>query len=87
MKSWTTPDFWNSYAKLPLKIKKQARKAYRLWQENQSHPYPDDGEEGCVLEVFNALGESIGVLTVPISAVKSLSASEILIIRSLKQVS
>ena len=38
MKSWTTPDFWNSYAKLPLKIKKQARKAYRLWQENQSHP-------------------------------------------------
>ena len=38
MKSWTTPDFWNSYAQLPLKIKKQARKAYRLWQENQSHP-------------------------------------------------
>ena len=38
MKSLTTPDFWSSYAKLPLKIKKQARKAYRLWQENQSHP-------------------------------------------------
>ncbi|MEM6614349.1 MAG: hypothetical protein AAF652_19290 [Cyanobacteria bacterium P01_C01_bin.72] len=38
MKSLTTPDFWNSYIKLPLKIKKQARKAYRLWQENQSHP-------------------------------------------------
>ena len=34
----TTPDFWNSYTKLALKIKKQARKAYRLWQENQSHP-------------------------------------------------
>ena len=38
MKSWTTPDFWSSYAKLPSEIKKQARKAYRLWQENQSHP-------------------------------------------------
>ena len=38
MKSLTTPDFWNSYAKLPLHIKKQARKAYQLWQENQSHP-------------------------------------------------
>ncbi|MDJ0898507.1 MAG: hypothetical protein QNJ55_06825 [Xenococcus sp. MO_188.B8] len=38
MKSLTTPDFWESYAKLPLKIKKQARKAYRIWQENQSHP-------------------------------------------------
>ena len=50
-------------------------------------PHPEGGEEGCVLEVFNALGESIGVLTVPISAVKSLSASEILTTRSLKQVS
>ena len=49
--------------------------------------HPDGGEEGCVLEVFNALGESIDVLTVPISAVKSLSASEILTIRLLKQVS
>lgn len=38
MKSLTTPDFWNSYAKLPLKIRKQARKTYQLWQENQSHP-------------------------------------------------
>lgn len=38
MKSLTTPDFWNSYAKLPLKIKEQARKAYLLWQENQFHP-------------------------------------------------
>ena len=49
--------------------------------------HPNGGEEGCVLEVFNALGESIDVLTVPISAIKSLSASEILTTRSLKQVS
>lgn len=38
MKSLTTPDFWNLYAKLPPKIREQARKAYLLWQENQSHP-------------------------------------------------
>ncbi|PSB10152.1 hypothetical protein C7B62_10565 [Pleurocapsa sp. CCALA 161] len=38
MKSLTTPDFWNLYAKLPLKIRKQARKTYQLWQENHSHP-------------------------------------------------
>ena len=38
MKSLTTPDFWIAYAKLPLKIKKQARKTYQIWQENQSHP-------------------------------------------------
>jgi hypothetical protein len=38
MKSLTTPDFWQAYAQLPEEIKDQARKAYRLWQENQSHP-------------------------------------------------
>lgn len=38
MKSLTTPDFWNLYAKLPPEIKKQARKSYRRWQENQSYP-------------------------------------------------
>jgi hypothetical protein len=38
MKSLTTPDFWSSYALLPREIKEQAKKSYRLWQENQSHP-------------------------------------------------
>lgn len=32
-------------------------------------PDPDDVEEGYILEVFNALGESIKVVTVPQSAV------------------
>jgi Domain of unknown function (DUF4926) len=31
-----------------------------------SHPA---GEEGCVLEAFNAVGESIAVVAVPVSAV------------------
>ena len=38
MKSLTTPDFWKAYAALPSGIKAKARKAYRLWQENQAHP-------------------------------------------------
>lgn len=36
-------------------------------------PHPTGGEKGCVLEIFNGLGESINVVTVPISAVKNLS--------------
>jgi len=50
-------------------------------------PHPQGGEEGCILEIFNAIGESIGVVTVPISMIKSLSASEILTTRTLKQAS
>lgn len=38
MKSLTTPDFWSAYAHLPEDVKEQARKAYKLWRENQSHP-------------------------------------------------
>ncbi|WP_008313224.1 DUF4926 domain-containing protein [Leptolyngbya sp. PCC 6406] len=45
-------------------------------------PAPDDSEEGCILEVFNALGESIDVVTVPKSAVAPLKSHEILTVRS-----
>ncbi|MDJ0742279.1 MAG: hypothetical protein QNJ32_02835 [Xenococcaceae cyanobacterium MO_167.B27] len=38
MKSLTTTDFWKSYAALPPEIKKQTKKAYQLWQNNQYHP-------------------------------------------------
>lgn len=46
-------------------------------------PHPRSGEEGCILEVFNAVGESIAVITVPISNVEVLRSDEILTIRSL----
>jgi hypothetical protein len=46
-------------------------------------PHPSGGEEGCVLEVFNAVGETIAVVTAPVSAVEALSADEILTVRSL----
>lgn len=32
-------------------------------------PHPQGGEDGCVLEVFNALGESIKTVIVPQSAI------------------
>ncbi len=31
-------------------------------------PHPTDGEEGCVVEIFNAVGDSIAVVVVPKSA-------------------
>lgn len=48
-------------------------------------PHPKGGEEGCLLEVFNAVGESIAVVAVPISAIAALRADEILTVRSLAQ--
>jgi len=46
-------------------------------------PHPSDGEEGCVLEVFNAIGESFAVIAVPNSAVEVLRPDEILTVRLL----
>jgi hypothetical protein len=49
--------------------------------------HPTGGEAGCVLEVFNAVGESLTVITVPISTVEALRSDEILTVRSLSRVS
>ncbi|WP_353929105.1 hypothetical protein WJM97_12290 [Okeanomitos corallinicola TIOX110] len=38
MKSLTTAEFWRLYSALPPKIKQQAKKAYRLWINDQFHP-------------------------------------------------
>lgn len=48
-------------------------------------PHPQNGEEGYVLEIFNALGESINTVIVPKSAVSPLRSDEILSVRSLIQ--
>jgi hypothetical protein len=48
-------------------------------------PHPSGGPEGCVLEVFNALGESIAVVTVEASDVGPLQADEVLAVRHLAQ--
>ncbi|MCC3404614.1 MAG: DUF4926 domain-containing protein [Microcoleus sp. PH2017_10_PVI_O_A] len=44
--------------------------------------HPSGGEEGCLLEVFNAVGESLAVIAVPISTVEVLGPDEILTVRS-----
>jgi hypothetical protein len=45
--------------------------------------HPASGPRGCVLELFNALGESIAVVTVPEDAVEPLRADEILSVRQM----
>ena len=46
-------------------------------------PHPTGDETGCILEVFNAIGESIKVVTVLISAIKKLTKDDILTSRQL----
>jgi hypothetical protein len=46
-------------------------------------PAPNGDEQGCVLEVFNTLGESIAVVAVRESEVESLHAGEVLSVRPL----
>lgn len=46
-------------------------------------PHPEGGEQGCVVEVFNALGESITVAAVHESDLEELRADEVLTVRPL----
>jgi hypothetical protein len=46
-------------------------------------PHPGSGETGAVLEVFNAVGQSIAVVTVPLSSVAPLRADQVPTVRSL----
>ncbi len=39
--------------------------------------HPSGGEEGGILEIFNVLGESIDVVTVPVSAIEPLRPDQI----------
>jgi hypothetical protein len=48
-------------------------------------PHPQGGEEGYVLEIFNAVGDSIDVVVVPSSSVAPLRADEVLSVRSLEE--
>jgi hypothetical protein len=41
-------------------------------------PHPESGEEGGVIEVFNAIGDSIAVVTVPLSELEPLAGDEVL---------
>ena len=43
--------------------------------------HPSTGPKGCVLEIFNTLGDSIAVVTVPEADVEPLRADEIFSVR------
>ena len=47
--------------------------------------HPSGGEDGYILEVFNAVGDSLAVLTVPISAVSKLPSEAVLSVRPLAE--
>ncbi len=47
------------------------------------HHVAPDGEEGYSAEVFNALGDTIAVITVPASALEPLREDEVCCVRSL----
>lgn len=51
--------------------------------DNVTHP--SDGEDGYILEVFNATGDSMAVFTVPVSAVEKLPSDAVLTVRPLAQ--
>lgn len=44
-------------------------------------PHPTGGEEGAILEIFNAIGESVTVVTVPISAIAPLRSDQLPAVR------
>jgi hypothetical protein len=46
-------------------------------------PHPLNQEEGCILEVFNALGDSVHIVSIPKSWVMPLQANQILSVRNL----
>ncbi|MBW4538480.1 MAG: DUF4926 domain-containing protein [Myxacorys chilensis ATA2-1-KO14] len=50
-------------------------------------PHPQGGEEGCILELFNAVGDSIAVVTVPASSIEAIRPDDILSVRRLAQAS
>ena len=47
--------------------------------------HPEQGEDGAILEVFNALGDTISVVTVPVSSIDALQPNDIPSIRRLAQ--
>jgi hypothetical protein len=49
--------------------------------------HPSGGEDGCVVEVFNAIGDSIAVIAVAKSAVEALRADEVLSVRTMARAS
>jgi hypothetical protein len=69
---------WSLYQRVALKhdIAEEGLKRGDVATLVDTVPHPEGGEDGCVLEIFNAVGESIMVLTVPESGIESLHSGE-----------
>ena len=50
-------------------------------------PHPHNGELGCVLEVFNAVGELLNVVVMQGSQIEPLTSNELLTVRRIKETS
>ena len=50
-------------------------------------PHPHNGELGCVVEVFNVVGESLNVVVVQASQIEPLTSNELLTVRRIKETS
>ena len=48
-------------------------------------PHPQGGEEGAILEIFNALGKHQAIATVPVSAIAALNENQRMAVRPLAQ--
>lgn len=46
--------------------------------------HPEGGEEGAILEVFNAVGETLGIATVPVSAIEPLGPNLVPSVRTIE---
>lgn len=52
-----------------------------LYIEHLKHP--GNGEDGAILEIFNALGDSLRIVTVPLSAIEPLQEDQVPAVRPL----
>ncbi len=70
-------------AALTIDLPDQRLKAGDVGTVVEILPHPSGGPSGVMLEVFNALGESIAVVTVPESSVEPLSQDAVWAVRRL----
>lgn len=69
------------YAKLRIDVPVQHFKAGDVGTVVEFLPHPSGGPTGVMLEMLNALGESIDLVTVPETALERLNSDDIWVVR------
>jgi hypothetical protein len=54
VKSRTTDKFWKCYDELPVEVRKQAKEAYRLFEQDPFHPGLHFKRSHCTQPIFSA---------------------------------